>query len=131
MATWRRTSAHGFTLVEVLVALAIVAVSLLAVLRVAAQGSNHLGELRARLFAGWVATDRLAEHHARGDWLPVGMRTGIQRQGDLDLGWREQVSATPNPAFRRIDVFVFEPARPAHALAHTVGFVTNPAGGGR
>lgn len=130
MATWRRHDCAGFTLVEVLVAMTIVAVSLLAALRVAAQGTTHAGELRARLFAGWVATDRLAELHARGDWLPVGERSGIQRQGHLDLGWHEEVSTTPNAAFRRVDIYVFVPAQPAHYLAHSVGFVVNPARGG-
>jgi general secretion pathway protein I len=131
MATWQRNDSPGFTLVEVLVAMTIVAVSLLAALRVATQGTNHAGELHARLLAGWVAADRLAEHHARGDWLPVGVRTGAQRQGNLEFGWREEVSATPNPAFHRVDVFVFVPAQPAHFLAHSVGFVVNPSESGR
>jgi general secretion pathway protein I len=131
MAIWQRNNSPGFTLVEVLVAMTIVAVSLLAALRVATQGTNHVGELRARLFAGWVAADRLAEHHARGDWLPVGVLTGTQRQGNLELGWREQVSTTPNAAFRRVDIFVFTPAQQTHFLAHAVGFVVNPAGSQR
>ena len=127
MPTWRRDKSSGFTLVEVLVALTIVAVSLFAALRVATQGTSHVSELRARLFAGWVAADRLAEHHARGDWLAVGVLTGTQREGHLELGWREEISATPNPAFRRVDVYVFAPAQPAHFLAHSVGFVVRPA----
>ncbi len=131
MATWRRDRPEGFTLVEVLVALTIVAVSLLAALRVAAQGTSHVDELRTRLFAGWVAADRLQEHRARGDWLPVGTATGSQQQGGVELGWREEVSATPNMAFRRVDVYAFKPAQPGHVLAHTVGFVVNPAGSGR
>ena len=130
MAIWQRNSSSGFTLVEVLVAMTIVAVSLLAALRVAAQGTNHIGELQARLFAGWVAADRLAEQHARGVWLPIGELTGVQREGHRDLGWREEVSATPNASFRRVDVYVFEPAQPAHFLAHSVGFVVYPARGG-
>lgn len=130
MAIWQRNNLAGFTLVEVLVAMTIVAVSLLAALRVATQGTNHVGELQARLFAGWVAADRLAEQHARGDWLPIGELTGVQREGHLDLGWREEVSTTPNAAFRRVDVYVFEPTQPTHSLAHVVGFVVNPARGG-
>lgn len=128
MVIWRRDKSTGFTLVEVLVAMTIVAVSLLAALRVAAQSTSHVDELRARLFAGWVAADRLAEHHARGDWLAVGVLTGTQRQGNVELGWREEVSTTPNPAFRRVDVYVFAPPQPAHFLAHVAGFVVNPAG---
>lgn len=128
MTTWPRAKSTGFTLVEVLVAMTIVAVSLLAALRVATQSTSHVDELRVRLFAGWVAADRLAEHHARGDWLAVGVLTGTRRQGGVELGWREEVSSTPNPAFRRVDVYVFEPPQPAHFLAHVAGFVVNSAG---
>lgn len=126
MVTWRPIDSPGFTLVEVLVAMTIVAVALLAGLRVAAQGTRHVGELHTRLFATWVASDRLAEHRARGDWLPVGVRSGTRRQGEVELGWREQVSVTPNAAFRRIDVYVFVPAQPEHSLVHAVGFLVHP-----
>ena len=125
-----RNSRAGFTLVEVLVALAIVAVALLAALRVAGQGANNAAELRSRLFAGWIAENRLAEHRARGDWLSPGMRSGTERQGGIEFGWREEVVTTPNPAFRRIDVFVFSASERSHSLAHLVGFVVNPPGGG-
>ena len=130
MARWCRSSRAGFTLIEVLVALAIVAVALLAALRVAGQGANNVGELRLRLFAGWIAADRLAEHRGRGDWLALGSQSGMQRQGGIDFTWREEVVATPNPAFRRVDVFVFPMSEKTHALAHLVGFVVNPPGGG-
>ena len=118
----------GFTLVEVLVALAIVAIALLAALRAAGQSTTNVGELRARLLAGWVAENLLAEHRARGDWLPLGIQRGREREGGIEFAWREEVIATPNPAFRRIDVFVFAAAEDARALAHYTGFVVNPPG---
>jgi general secretion pathway protein I len=126
MARWQRTS--GFTLIEVLVALAIVAIALLAALRVAGQGANNAVDLRARLCAGWVAENLLAEHRARGDWLPLGVQGGNQRQGGIDFTWRQEVIATPNAAFRRVDVFVFTAPEQAHAAAHLAGFVSNPHG---
>jgi general secretion pathway protein I len=128
MPRWPLSSRAGFTLIEVLVALAIVAVALLAALRVAGQGANNAAELRARLFAGWVAENRLAEHRARGDWLPPGIQSGTQRQGGMEFTWREEVVATPNPAFRRVDIFVFPVPAEYGSLAHLVGFVVNPPG---
>jgi general secretion pathway protein I len=116
----------GFTLVEVLVALAIVSIALMAALRAASQGTHAVGELRLRLFAGWVAENRLAEHRARGDWPALGIGRGTQSQGGVELAWREEVIATPNPAFRRVDVFVSAPAEESRALAHLVGFVVYP-----
>ena len=114
---------RGFTLVEVLVALAIVSIALMAALRAAGQGTSAAGELRLRLFASWVAENRLAEHRARGDWLPLGIARGTQAQGGVELAWREEVIATPHPAFRRVDVFVSAPAEASRPLARLTGFV--------
>jgi general secretion pathway protein I len=121
----------GFTLVEVLGALAIVSIALLAALRAAGQGTNAVGELRMRLFAGWVAQNRLAEHRGRGEFLPVGIARGTQSQGGVDLAWREEVIATPNSAFRRLDIFVSAPADESRALAHLTGFVVRPPPGSK
>lgn len=119
----RRT---GFTLIEVLVALAIIAIALLASLRAAGQGTASLDELRARLLAGWVAENLLAGHRARADWLPPGIQRGREREGGIEFAWREEVVATPHPAFRRIDVYVFAPPGEARMLAHFTGFLVNP-----
>ncbi len=126
----RRPAARrkGFTLVEVLVALAIVSIALLAALRAAGQGTNNVGELRSRLLAGWVAENLLAEHRARADWLPLGIHRGTTREGGLDFAWREEVIATPNGAFRRIEVRVFASAEEGHSLAHLAGFIVNAPG---
>jgi len=121
----------GFTLVEVLVALAIVAIALMSALRAAGQGTNNVGELRSRLLAGWVAENLLAEHRARADWLPLGIQRGSAREGGLDFAWREEVIATPNASFRRVDVRVFDTAQETHALAHLAGFIINVPGSGR
>jgi general secretion pathway protein I len=125
------TRSAGFTLVEVLVALAIVSIALLAALRTAGVGTTQTGDLRARLLAGWVAENRLAEHSARGDWLPTGIARGSELQGGIEFGWREEVLATPNPAFRRVDVFVHAAQDEAHVLAHFTGFSVNPPNGNR
>ena len=127
----RASPCRGFTLVEVLVALAIVSIALLAALRAAGQGTAAVGELRSRLLAGWVAENRLAEHRARADWLALGIARGTQSQGGVEFAWREEVIATPNPAFRRVDVFVSAPAEESRALARLTGFVVLPPPGSK
>lgn len=126
MALWRHRKRAGFTLLEVLVALAIVAIALLAALRASGQSTANVGELRARLLAGWVAENILAEHRARGDWLPLGVERGVQREGGTEFVWRREVIPTPNPAFRRVDVFVSAADEESLALAHYSAFSVNP-----
>lgn len=126
MKAWRRDRRAGFTLVEVLVALTIISIALLAALRAAGQGTGGVGELRSRLLASWVAQNLIAEHRARGDWLPLGMRRGTGRQAGIEFAWREDVVETPNPNFRRVDIQVYAPPDDSHALARLTGFVVPP-----
>jgi len=122
----RHRKQTGFTLIEVLVALAIVSIALLAALRAAAQGTAHADALRARLLAGWVAENLLAEHRARIDWPAVGILRGTTSEGGSTFSWREEIIATPNQDFRRIDIYVTDPADTSLALAHATGFLVNP-----
>jgi general secretion pathway protein I len=116
----------GFTLIEVLVALAIVSIALLAALRAAGQGISNVDALRARLLAGWVAENVLAEQRARGDWPPLGLARGTQRQGGIQFAWREEVVATPNARFRRVELRVYAALGEEHELSHLTGFVVDP-----
>lgn len=121
----RPAKSSGFTLLEVLVAVAIIAVALLASLRAAGLGAGNAEELRLRLLGGWVAENLLAEHRARGDWVPLGVHSGAARQGGIDFAWREEVSSTPNSAMRRLDIAVF-PAHEPRTVARLSGMLARP-----
>ena len=113
----------GFTLLETLVALAILAIALAAVMRATGAGINHADAMRMRVLADWVAQNRLAQHAARGDFLPPGLQNGEETQAGIQLLWQEDISVTPNPAFRRIEVSVFAPDNPEYALRRLSGFL--------
>lgn len=111
----------GFTLVEVLVALAIAAIALAAVSRSAATSSATAAELKLRTLAGFVAENRLGELEARGAWPPVGTSHGFERQAGIDFPWRMEVFATQHPLLRRVEVQIGDPADRAHVLRSLVG----------
>lgn len=116
----------GFTLVEILVALAILAVALAAGMRSVAQAIDSATLLKQRTLALWVAQNRLATAQLAIPWPATGSRDGETVQAGLRFVWRETVSATPNPAFRRIDIAVAEPGVPDYALAQLTGYLGRP-----
>ena len=116
-------SERGFTLLESLVALAILAIALAAVLRATSASTTHVDALRQRLLADWVAQNRIALHTGRGDWLPVGTQQGEEVQAGVKFLWHETISTTPNPSFRRIEVGVSANEDPKHALRHLSGYL--------
>jgi general secretion pathway protein I len=116
----------GFTLIEVLVALAIFAVGVMATLRamgIAASGSD---DQRTRLLAGWIAQNRLAEMRAFSRFPPTGANEGEVTMAGQRFYWREEVKATPNPLFRRVDVTVTSAPGDSYALSRLSGFAVEP-----
>jgi general secretion pathway protein I len=119
---------RGFTLVEILVALAIIAVALAAGMRALAQATDSASALKQRTLALWVAQNRVAAASLESPWPAPGPRAGTAMQAGVLFAYHETVSATPNPAFRRIDVIVTAPDAPDYALARLAGFLGNPTG---
>ena len=115
---------EGFTLVEVLVALAILAVALAAGFRSVAQSADSATALKTRTLALWVAENRLALAQLETPPPPPGQRDGQETQAGARFLWREAVSATPNPAFRRLEITVTDDASPDYVRARLVGYLS-------
>jgi general secretion pathway protein I len=119
------TRSRGFTLIEILVALAIIAVALAAGMRALAQSADSATALKARTLALWVAQNRLAAAQVATPWPALGKYQGNATQAGGQFLWREMITATPNPAFRKIEISVMEPDRPEYQIARLVGFIGN------
>lgn len=115
----------GFTLLETLVALSIIAVALVAALRAMGSTAGAASHLREHTIASWIAENRLAELRARQEWPAIGQRRGHGEMAGRRYTWSETVSGTANPLFRRVDIEV-RAADEARTLARLSGFAVRP-----
>jgi general secretion pathway protein I len=114
--------ARGFTLLEVLIALLVLALALLALTRTAAMQVHNFTDLRERTLAGWLAQEVLAETRIANALPNAGRSSGQRRFAGRDWHWEVQVKATAVPSIRRLDVSVATASVPGEAVARLSGF---------
>jgi len=119
------TSTSGFTLLEVLVALVIVGTALGASLRAVGSLTQNSSALRASMMASWSAENRLTQIRLAHDWPAVGKRSFDCPQGELQFICEEEVFATPNPFFRRVEVSVSDTLNPDRRIVKLTQVVPN------
>ena len=102
--------AHGFTLIEVLVALTILAVALTAAMRAMGSMTESSVSLQQRMLAEFSAENHLATLRLSKTWPEPGSRGYECPQGGVAFWCEETVSGTPNPSFRRVEIAVYPAA---------------------
>ncbi|MEN8175463.1 MAG: type II secretion system minor pseudopilin GspI [Pseudomonadota bacterium] len=118
-----RRFADGFTLMEVLVALAVAGVSLAAGVKVVGsyvQGSAHLQE---SVVAHWAAANQLLEIQLANSLPESGTQQGTLSQGGRDWHWRLRVEETPYERVRRLEVQIFDEADSDSTLSRIAGYL--------
>lgn len=107
MSGLRQPARAGFTLIEVLVALAVAALAMLALARAGSNALATQAELEQRTLALWVADNRLAELHLLRPIQP-GTSRGTTTLGERQWRWQSLVQLAPGGTLWRIDVVVLD-----------------------
>lgn len=100
---------RGFTLVEVMVALMVIAIALPAMLKALYQQVDGTAYLRDKSIAQWVASNKLAENRiqlARNDVLFRGERNGVDEMAGRDWYWWSTSEPTEVEDFYRLEIVV-------------------------
>jgi len=100
----RRNTGRGFTLIEVLIALAVVALAVGALLGTITSAASNLSYLKDKTLAEWVALNRLTEIRISQQMPDKGKRTGNTVMGGMRWQWEEEVTELPVKGMFRIDV---------------------------
>jgi general secretion pathway protein I len=119
--------ARGFTLVEVLVALAIVALGLVATFGQMNQSATAASRLREKTLASWVAMNELTKLRLSGEFPGVGTRSDDIEMANQRWHYEIRISETEGDYLRRADVTVALADAPGRPLATAAGFVAESA----
>jgi general secretion pathway protein I len=111
----------GFTLVEVLVALGIVAIALTAGLQASAALTRHANRQSDMLLAQLCAENELVKIRLARQMPGVGDTSQTCEQGGRSLRVALVVRPTPNPNFRRVDAQVLDDTVPIWRLTTVLG----------
>jgi general secretion pathway protein I len=118
---------RGFTVFEVLVAMAIASLALLALFGAADATTRNTAAMRDRSYGQLVASNQLAELRARRHWPATGTLTGTSELAGRRWDWKAEVTTTEDPAIRRVDFEVQDES--GSTAATLIGFVGQPGGG--
>lgn len=104
----KKCNSNGFTLLEVMVSLLIVALALTSLVKGAASNVNNANGLRDRTFSQWVAVNKINEWRAQGLFPSIGKTSGQQMMGQQEWYWVANVIKTENKDIRRVEVSIFK-----------------------
>ena len=128
-ASFRRVGSQhskGFTLLEVIVALAVIAFALAAGASAVTSSARNASGLQQRTYAHWVAMNKMAELQVAKQWPSIRTTKGSALMARHEWFWSVKISKTPNPVIRRVDVMVRPEEGDESPLVTLTGFVGQP-----
>jgi general secretion pathway protein I len=119
---------RGFTLLEVLVAMTVLAIALASVVKVSSNQSLNTEHLRDKTLAHWVAMNQIAQLQLTQQWPPSGNKTGAEEMGSHEWHWERIVSDTPDNRVKQVQIRVFRNSEDESPVTQLSSFLSQPKG---
>ena len=121
-----QTASKGFTLLEVLAALAVISIALVALFSSLSQGTRLTTRVEERMIGNWVASNVMTEIKTESSWPQVG-----EKNSDVEMAGRvwhvtHDIKETEDENIRRIDVIVSLDNKGSYRVASLFGYFINP-----
>jgi general secretion pathway protein I len=115
----------GFTLLEVLVALAIIAISLGAVLSTSGSQASSASYLKEKSIAHWVAMNQMTEVQIEKNITETGTREGSTEMAGVEWHWSQTTTKTIYENVFEIELRVYRDKKRENSLTRLAGYVSN------
>ncbi len=102
-----QSSPKGFTLLEVMFALLIVALTMGAIVETGGYSAKRTAQLTEKTIASWIAQNQVTLYRAKRTWTSESSKSGVVEMADIEWRWKLKISKTDEPLLRRLDVDVY------------------------
>ena len=116
-------SSRGFTLLEVLVALAIIAIAMGALIKTSGGQTANASYLKEKTLAHWVGMNQLVEQRITRGWPDIGNHQGSTEMARKEWYWTLEVKKTPDPNSRQLSYAVYSDEAREHMLTRVIGYI--------
>jgi general secretion pathway protein I len=118
---------NGFTLLEVLVALTIIALSLGALISTSGSHASSAGYLKQKTIAHWVAMNEITRLQVEKAWPGKGDTKGSTAMAGAEWYWTLTVKETEDDDSRQVEYRVYLDKDREYSLTRLVGYLSKPA----
>ncbi len=118
------TTQTGFTLIEVMVALTIIAISLGALLSSSGTQANSAGYLKQKTLAHWVATNELTQLRVAKEFPDIGDKKGSTTMAGNEWYWSRTTKETEDKDARQVTFKLFSDKDYENNLTSLTGYAT-------
>jgi len=124
LANYYRKLEKGFTLIEVMLAMAVFSIAGIAILGTADTNARNLGYLESKIIASWVASNQLVEITLDDTWPPKNNKKGKVELAGLEWFWQQKVIKTTDKDMRAIVLEVRLDEKDPSALTSLMTYVS-------
>lgn len=116
----------AFTLIEVLVALTIIAITLGAIIKTSSDQAANTSYLKQKTIAHWVAMNTHTQLLLEQTWPPLGKSTDSVEMANHNWHWQREIEKTLSTETRKVIYRVFVDEEQQQQVSKLTGYVTNP-----
>jgi general secretion pathway protein I len=120
---YQKIASQGFSLLEVLVALAVLAIALAAIIKVSGHYADNARYLSDKTLAHWVAMNVLTDLQIQDKWPDIGKQEGTAKMAERKWYWIINIEETPDKDLRRLEVQVYYHRQDSEPVTTLEGFM--------
>lgn len=123
-----KANIRGFTLIEVMVALAIIAIALASLIKASGGHTNSAAYLKSKTLAHYVAINEVTQLQIEKAWPSLGSKHKSTEMAGVEWYWTREIEKADDPTgtVRVLKITVYQDEDRSHNLAHVNAYMINP-----